>query len=124
MNGLHDVEQLFVLFSALRAALAGRIKSVNESCDELALFKLAVRSLSVIPVLVVVEFGPVLSETWLLDDLIATQLGSKVAWSIVVIEAAVTEMDVTVSPGAVGLASWNVLSAVKRGKIKVSDEIE
>ena len=114
MNGLHDVEQLFVLFSALRAALAGRIKSVNESCYELALFKLAVRSLPIIPVLVVIKFGPVLSKTWLLDDLIATQLGSKVAWSIVVIEAAVTEMDVTVSPGTIGLPSWNVLSAVKR----------
>ena len=123
MNGLHDVEQLFVLFSALRAALTGWIKPVNESCDELALFKLAVRSLSVIPVLVVVEFGPVLPETWLLDDLVATQLGSKVALSIVVIEAAVTEMDVTVSPGTIGLPSWNVLSAVKRGEIKVSDVI-
>ena len=64
--------------------------------------------------LVVVEIGPFFAETGLLDDFIPTELGTEIAWSIVVVEAAVTEMDVTVSPCSISLPTRYVLRSAPK----------
>ena len=114
LQSLYNVQKLLIFLSSLRASLRGRVEPIDEASDQSALLQFAIGGLLVVPVLVVVEIGPFFAETRLLDDFIPTKFGTEIAWSIVVIEAAVTEMDVTVSSCAVSLPPRYVLRSAPK----------
>ena len=66
----------------------------------------------IVPILVVLEVGPVLAEVWLLDDVILSQLVPKVVWPVGVEKSSIGEVNVAVSACTIGLSSWNVFRPI------------
>ena len=102
-----------VLLGAFYAPLARWIETFDQSVDQPRLLQFRAGGFLVVPVLVVVELGPVLSEARLVYDFIAAELAPERRRLVVIVETTVREMDITITSSSIGLPPRYMLCTVK-----------